>query len=247
MSSFDFVVRNSAGQALAGSDFLGYSLVQEGSVVVVDQQLARINFSTTIKSKAPPIVAIQVRQYGGAWIRLCRVIGVEGNWTHCVLVGNRFSSSEPASVTYMYRVYAAEARSSESYGLRTVSDTNIVSFDSGFKQLVFTSFAYQWQGWPKVVDGNAPAGNNRVTWVGYRNPTLNVPPDGWLALSLANNSFTTTMESNATGKWQTYPMEVESTFVYESGRLIILFELYAATTAINYNIQFNTFCPIIEN
>ena len=42
-------------------------------------------------------------------------------------------------------------------------------------------------------------------------------------------------------------MEVESTFVYESGRIILLFELYAQYLPLNYNIQFNTFCPIIKN
>lgn len=250
MSAFGFKVGNGQGQTVTDSNFLGYGLLEERQFTVVSQSPTDMYFDRPVTSQAPPIVAVKVKQWNRTWIRLCRVMGTPGNWTYCRFVGNRFTTSDAGSVTYDVRVYATGLKSTDSFGMRIVNELNQVTIDSGFKQLEFTAFTYEWSDWPLVVRGDAPAGSygqNRVKWVGYQNPNLVIPSDGWLALSLANNSYTTTMESNATGRWGTYPMEVESTFVYDSGRIILLFELYAQYLPLNYNIQFNTFCPIIKN
>lgn len=240
--SFGFEVSGVDGNIVTDSNFLGYSLIQEGTVTLP----AAVNpiafyFTTPITSTAPPIVAVRLDTFNNqGWVSIVRVIGSAGNWTHCTFTHRFFRPA--VGGTYAVRVYATEVESSNSMGIQVFSESGKITLDSGYKQLEFRDVGFWDATWPVVITGNAPFNNNRETWLGFSS-NVYLGTSAWVPLSLSSMSFTIT-HSAPNG---IRPAEVQGSWVNYQGYLTIVFAMYAQYAVIGFNYQFNTYCPVILN
>lgn len=244
--TYGFQVFDSEGNTVTDSTYLGYSLYLSGVANVISQQATNVGFPTPITSQSPPIICVQVKPFNYAWIRLCKVLGSPGNWTGFILVGDRESNSRAHLGNVNYRVYANGVQSTDSYGMRISTPDGAISFDTGFRQLQFETSIIMGD-WPVTWDSHGPQGNAWTRIVGYANPTFTSPADSWLPLSLINTSFVSTQESNYTGKWQTYIMEVEISWSWINGYVQSITTLLSAVPPLNYNVTIPIFYPIVLN
>lgn len=240
--AFGFRVTSDAG-VTTDSDFAGYSLVEERSVLVRNQINTTVNFGATITSQQPPIIAFKMLPTTNPWVVICKVLGSAGNWTGFLVQGSIIQAA--GNRTYDVRVYATGVKSSDSMGARIRDEGGVITLDSGFKQLEFKYSVVSPQGWPNVIEVNVPAAAVKI--VGYASPIRMTGDDLWIPLSLVCNAYVTTMESNYSGRWGTYVMSVFTSFINYEGYLTIIHMLQSSSLPLVYNINFNTFCPLIEN
>lgn len=244
--SYGFQVFDPEGNKVTDSTYLGYSLYLSGTANVVSQQATDVGFPTPITSQSPPVICVQVKPFNYAWIRLCKVLGSPGNWTGFRLVGDRLTNQFAHLGVVNYRVYANGVQSTDSHGLRISTPEGAISFDTGLRQLQFEASVVMGD-WPAVWSGQGPQGNSSFRIVGHSNPNFTSPADSWLPLSLVNTSFVSTQESNISGKWQTYLMEVEISWSWFDGYVQIILTLLSAVPPTRYNVTIPVFCPIVLN
>lgn len=228
--SYGFEVLNEAGEVICDSEYLGYGLVQQGSVNLRYQTPTAVNFTQVITSQSPPIIAIKMKAWNKTYIKICSVIGSPGAWTGIWFLGARIDNTSPANSVWEYRVYANVA-SSESYGIRILSSNNQVTFDSGSKQLKFRQFLGG-EGIYTVLSQLTTA-QERVLIT--RDDNAMVPPNPWVAISLCNWQRMSTHSSNVSGKLRTYDMFIHTCFAWLDNRMLIIIELQSAVTPLNYS------------
>ena len=246
--SMGFEVYNADGETMADNRFPGFSLLTQNTFRTTVQTPHDIAFPTPVRSLVPPIIAVQVQQFNGGWLRMVKAYGTPGNWTGVRLVSARLTNQFPAQVTWHYRVYAAGLTSTESYGIRVTHEDGTTTFDSGFKQLVFDNLPTQWADWPVTTSRAFSNGREHNLISTFVNPNLIIPSDAWVALSLANTSMTTVNTVIGSGKVKYLPLYSEITYVWQDSQIVILTDhLCLDYPPQNFNIPTNIFCPIIPN
>lgn len=234
-------MRNEIGEIIADSKIPSSTILQQGTVSVPNQGAVNLYFKQVVTTAAPPIVAIQVKQFANSYIRLCRVQGSPGNWTHVIMVGARADTKLSYNGSYSYRVYASRIPPSGGFGIQIADINGEVTFDSGSKILKMRDMAGTWQSnFPVFASALTAGGRERI--IGFLHP-FQVPSNAWLPLSLVNTSFRGTHNAPNGIK----PYEAELTFVWYNGQLGMLFWFYATNAPVGFKYVFNSFCPVILN
>lgn len=230
--SYGFEVLNETGEIISDSNYLGYGLVETKTFTLSHlQNPLTVNFSQVITSQSPPIIAVQMQNWNKTYIKICRPTGGPGAWTGVYFVGIRFDNASPASRVWTFRVYA-NVESTESYGIRIKNNLNMVTFDSGLKQLKFRQILGGPDTYPVIQQIATAYERVLVT----REDKTMIPPGAWVPLSLCNWQTTTTHQSNASGKWRTYNMFIHTCFGWKDNKMLIIIELYSPTTPLTYEV-----------